>query len=289
MNGDYKMELISTSEFGMKTVNDSEFQLIKRLIYRQTGIFFNDHKKTMIANRLRKRLNTLGFTSYKRYYDYVTKEPSGRKELSECINCLTTNETFFFRHHEQIEYLIENILPELKAHKKPGDKIRIWSVGCSSGEEPYSIAILMDKKLKQSELDQIEIIASDINKSMIDRAQLGTYNTYAIQQLPKQDLRTYFFQDEEKEMYHICQKIKSRVHFHQHNILCTFPHGVFDVILCRNVFIYFDRKSKEKALKNILLHLKPGGFLVIGFAESMIDQKLYLQYIKPTVYRRVEA
>jgi chemotaxis protein methyltransferase CheR len=279
---------ISFNECSMKTVNESEFQLIKRLIYHQTGIFLNDHKKTMVANRLRNRLNTLGIDNYKRYYDYVTKEPAGRRELAECINCLTTNETYFFRHREQIEYLVENILPELRNQYKPDQKIRIWSVGCSSGEEPYSIAILLDKKLKQKQWDQIEIIASDINKTMIDRARQGIYNTYALQQMPKYDQDKYFQEDTKTGQYHIIQKIKDRVHFHQHNILDIFRHGLFDVIICRNVFIYFNKESKERALQKILYHLKPKGFLIIGFAESLIDHKLDFTYIKPTIYRRSE-
>ncbi|MBN2028921.1 hypothetical protein JW824_01640 [bacterium] len=283
------MDLTPLNKYMMKSVNDSEFQLIKQLIYHQTGIFLNDHKKTMVANRLRNRLNTLGFRSYKRYYDYVTKEPSGRHELSECINCLTTNETFFFRHNEQIEYLIEYLLPQLRNQNKPNQKIRIWSAGCSSGEEPYSIAISLDKKFNQKELDQIEIIASDINKTMIDHAKAGIYSPYALQQMPEYDQNKYFYQNSKNEQYHIIEKIKKRVHFYRHNILDTFHQGLFDVIICRNVFIYFDKKSKEMALQKILPHLRAKGFLIIGFAESLFDQKLHFMYIKPTIYRRLET
>jgi chemotaxis protein methyltransferase CheR len=282
------MELTALNECNMKTVNESEFQLIKRLIYHQTGIFLNDHKKTMVANRLRNRLKTLGIDNYKRYYDYVTKEPAGRRELTECINCLTTNETYFFRHREQIEFLVENILPELRNQYKPSQKIKIWSVGCSSGEEPYSIAILLDKKLKQNEWDQIEIFASDINQTMIDRARQGIYKTYALQQMPKFDQDKYFIQDTENEQYHIIQKIKDQVQFRQHNILHTFYYGLFDVIICRNVLIYFNKESKEKALQKMLYHLRPKGFFIIGFAENLIDHKLDFTYIKPTIYRRLE-
>lgn len=272
----------------MQTVNDSEFRLIKRLVYDSTGIFLKNHKKTMVANRLRKRLNELGFDNYKSYYDYITKEQAGHQELSECINCLTTNETFFFRHHEQIEYLIENILPEIRSQKKSNQKIRIWSAGCSSGEEPYTMMILMDKKLKQEELEQIEVIASDINETMIDRARQGIYSNYALQQMPKYYKTKYFHKEPKNEQYNIIQKIKDQVQFHHHNILDTFHQGKFDVIICRNVFIYFDKESKEKALKNILFSLRHKGFLIIGFAESLINQKTHFTYIKPTFYRRVE-
>jgi len=280
------MVTATDSRYCMKSVNNSEFQLIRQLIYQQTGIFLNDHKKTMVGNRLRRRLDLLGFENYKRYYDYMTKEPAGRQELTECINCLTTNETFFFRHYEQIEYLVENILPELKSHQKPEQKTRIWSIGCSTGEEPYSIAISLDKKLKNEELDHIEIFASDINQSVIERAKKGIYNTYAVQQMPEHDRHRYFHYDAQTSQYDITRRIKDRVRFCRHNILEPFRCGLFDVIICRNVLIYFNKESKEKALERIVQHLKPDGFLIIGFAESLIEHKSLFTYIRPTIYRR---
>lgn len=271
----------------LKPVHDSEFQLIRRMIYQKTGIFLNDHKKTMLANRLRNRLNILGFESYKRYYDYITKEPAGRNELSECIDCLTTNETFFFRHVEQIEYLVDHIVPELRIRNK-SDHVKIWSIGCSSGEEPYSIAMLLEKKLKPKEWDRIEIIASDISRSMIERAQQGIYTDCAFRQMTEADKSKYFTAEKNTGAYRISPKIQNRVHFFTHNLLHTFHCGPFDVIVCRNVLIYFNSESKEKALSKMLNYLRPSGYLIIGFAESLIGQKSQFTYVRPTVYRRRE-
>lgn len=283
------MNLTSINGHCMQSVHESEFQLIRRLIYNETGIFLKDHKKTMVANRLRKRLDVLGLKTYKKYYDYITKEPAGRRELSEFIACLTTNETFFFRHQVQIKYLIENILPELRNQNKTDRKIRIWSVGCSSGEEPYSIAILMDIKLDKRKLEQIEIVASDINHIMIDQACQGIYSGRALQRMPKYYQTNYFHKDPNEDRFHIVQKIKDRIRFYQHNLLDPFHQGKFDVIFCRNVLIYFNKDSKEKALKNLLQNLRPKGYLIISSAENLIYSKSYFAYVKPTIYRRLEV
>lgn len=275
-------------DYRMKSVNESEFQLIRRLIYKKTGIFLNDHKKTMLENRLRKRLNTLGIESYKRYYDFIAKDPAGRHELSECIDCLTTNETFFFRHAEQIEYLVGHVVPELLAKRKNTSKVRIWSIGCSSGEEPYSIAILLDKQIRQNERDRIEIIASDISRSVIERARQGVYTDSTLRQITQQDKNKYFTLHKDTGVYRINPKIRERVRFYVHNVLDTFRQGLFDVIICRNVLIYFNSESKEKALTKMLRCLESDGYLIVGFVESLIGQKLHFTYIKPTVYRRLE-
>lgn len=282
------MECLELQRGCLKPVHDSEFQLIRRMVYRETGIFLNDHKKTMLANRLRNRLHTLGFKSYKQYYDYITKHPAGKRELSSCIDCLTTNQTYFFRHIEHMEYVIRHILPECCARRKSGEKIRIWSIGCSSGEEPISIVILLDKRLKKSERDRIEIVASDISRSMIDRAGRGLYAEYAFQRMSEADRNRFFTWCSDTGLYRIRPEIQQRVRYFQHNILDPFHHGSFDVIFCRNVLIYFNKESKGKALTNIRKHLRPDGLLIMGFAESLIDQRSHFTYIKPTVYRRLE-
>ncbi|HDQ46318.1 MAG TPA: methyltransferase domain-containing protein [bacterium] len=269
----------------MQTVQDYEFQLIKGLIYKSTGIFLKDHKKTMVANRLHNRVKCLGLRSYKQYYDYITAEPGGRQELSHFINSLTTNETFFFRHHEQIDYCIRHIIPERRQNVPHDQPIRIWSAGCSSGEEPYSIAIMLDDKVSKTDLRRIDLLATDINQEMLDRACQGIYHAYALHDTPHLYIKKYFHHDRMNNNYQIVREIRNRVHYYKHNLLTPFHKGKFDMIFCRNVLIYFDKESKNKVLNHFVNHLKPNGFLILSYSESLLTMRSNFTYVRPSVYR----
>ncbi|HEX9934284.1 MAG TPA: protein-glutamate O-methyltransferase CheR [bacterium] len=272
-----------------RSVRDSEFELIKRLIYQKAGIFLKDHKKTLVANRLRKRLDTLGLDNYRDYYDYITQNPTGRHELSVFIDCLTTNETFFFRYREQLDYLTQTILPERIVRKRRDEKIRVWSAGCSSGEEPYSIAILMNERFERNALDSMEIVASDISQSAIEKAQLGAYRPYAVQRIQEPLKKKYFVKDTKSEDFQLNGEIQKRIRFFRHNLLEPFRQGKFDVVLCCNVLIYFDKESKNKAIANIFQSLKSDGCFLVGFSESLMENMSQFAYIRPAVYRKMES
>ncbi|MBN1782467.1 protein-glutamate O-methyltransferase CheR [bacterium] len=267
------------------SVTDAEFRLIQKLIYEMAGVYIKEHKKTMVANRLRKRLENYGFESYKKYYDFITRTSEGRNELIEFVNCLTTNETFFFRHGEQLDLLVEKLIPERLQTLKPKEKLRIWSAACSSGEEPYSIAILMHQKLKQALIQKIEIHASDINMEVLDKAQKGIYKPYALQKVNEFYKRTYFRQLSE-DKFQISNQVQSMVHFFRHNLLNHHSQGPFDIVLCRNVMIYFDQDSKTRVLSHLFKSIKPGGFLITGYAESLFRVQTTLKYIQPTLYQK---
>ncbi len=269
-------------------ITDSEFQLIQKLIYQQAGIFLKNHKRTMVANRLRKRLESFGFSNYLRYYQFLTKDPEGSKELTEFINCLTTNETYFFRHPEQFAFLLEHLLPELKRKKQRSDgKIRIWCAACSSGEEPYSIAILLDGWLSPEERQRIEIVGTDINQRMLDKAKGGVYGSYAVMKMPEVYRRNYFTMNEKGDKYRLSETIKERIHFLKHNLIEPFHHRPFDIIFCRNVLIYFDADSKIRALGNLHRSLNKGGHLIIDYAMSLFNNQPFFRYQKPTVYQKI--
>lgn len=277
--------MIGISHMPAHQITDTEFQLIQQLIYSMAGVYIKSHKKTMVANRLRKRLETYGFNNYKKYYDFITKTPDGRRELIEFVNCLTTNETFFFRHGEQLEMLVEKIIPQRLTEMGPGDKLRIWSAACSTGEEPYSVAMLIHNRYKQDTINRIELWASDINKEVLERAKRAVYKPYALQKLPQVFTTAYFIKESE-ERYCLSERIKKRVHFFHHNLLEYNPHGKFDVILCRNVMIYFDMESKNKVLYQLNKSLRTGGFMITGYAESLFRTETTLKYIRPTLYHK---
>ncbi len=268
------------------TINDKEFQLIQTLIYHHAGIFLKDHKRTMAANRLRKRLESFGFSSYLRYYQFLTRDPEGNKELAEFINCLTTNETYFFRHPEQFAFLIEQLMPELM-RRKGQTKIRIWCAACSSGEEPYSIAMLLDDWLSDAEWRSIEIVGTDINQRMLDKAKEGLYGSYSVSKMPKVYRLKYFTVNEKGDKFLLSETIKSRICFIKHNLIEPFHQRPFDVVFCRNVLIYFNEESKRKALANLHRSMKKGGHLIIDYALSLFNNQQFFTYRKPTVYQKV--
>ncbi|MBN2102900.1 protein-glutamate O-methyltransferase CheR [bacterium] len=275
--------MIETPYIVTYPVSDAEFQLIQKLIYETAGVYIKSHKKTMVANRLRKRLEAHGFSRHKQYYDFITKTPEGRQELIEFINCLTTNETFFFRHGEQLDLLAEKIIPQLLSELKPSEKLRIWSAACSSGEEPYSIAILLHHKFRPDVLKRIEIVASDINIQVLEKAKQGDYKPYALQKVSP-FFKGHYFEKKSEDKYHLIRPVKEMVQFFRHNLLESNHHGKFDIILCRNVMIYFDIESKKKTLGQIDLCLKKGGYLMTGYAESLFRIETTLKYIQPTLY-----
>jgi chemotaxis protein methyltransferase CheR len=267
-------------------ITEAEFQLIQQLIYSMAGVYIKSHKKTMVANRLRKRLETYGFNNYKKYYDFITAIPEGRRELIEFVNCLTTNETFFFRHGEQLEMLVEKLIPQRLSELGPFEKLRIWSAACSSGEEPYSVAMLIQNKYKQDILNRIEILASDINMEVLEKAERGRYKPYALQKVSAQFTKQYF-KKESEDQYILSGPVKKMVQFSRHNLLEFNAHGKFDIILCRNVMIYFDMESKNKVLNQLYKSLKTGGYMITGYAESLFRTETTLKYIRPTLYQKV--
>jgi chemotaxis protein methyltransferase CheR len=271
-------------------VTHGEFELFRDLIYEKAGIRLRESRRTLVAQRLQKRLATYGMSCYSQYYKLLTNAPDGRNEMQEFINALTTNETYFYRHPEQFIHLTDTLIPELLA-KKPASSVpalRIWSAGCASGEEPYSIAIQIRESRIPADPCNIEIIGSDINHVMIQKTQAAVYNNYATGRMNPALRDRYFIKEPDAAAYHLSQVIRKMVRYYRANLLDPFPHGSFDVIFCRNVLIYFDQRTRDRALFNLHRSLKPGGFLITGYAESLMNSGHPFQYLKPTLYRKLE-
>jgi chemotaxis protein methyltransferase CheR len=278
------------TEINMPKVTDIEFRLIKKLIYQKAGIFLRETKKPLVSNRLRKRLNHFGFNTFKKYYDFLTKNPDGKKELINFIDALTTNESYFFRNPEHFNCLIKEILPEIKESKSKKSKknINIWSAACAAGEEPYTLAMLIDKNLTAQNGCSIQIVASDVNQDVIERAQRAVYKTYAVNKMPDRYRNKYFTINEKDNLYYLDKRICNMVKFYHHNLLKPFYHNKFDVIICRNVMIYFDEESKNKTLSNLYDSLNQGGYLIVGYSETMLKNYVPLKYVKPTIYKKIK-
>jgi len=248
------------------TLTDRTFKEIRDIIYEKSGIFIPDSKKYLIENRLSRILEEQDFKSFDEYLRVIKYSTNG-DELSRLFDAITTNETYFYRETEQIEILIKEILPEIKKRKSSG-KIRIWSAGCSSGEEPYTIAIMLNEY--SFDLRKFEIIGSDICDSALSSAMKAEYNSYSVRNIPLPIRNKYFKQN--GNLYILSNIIKDSVKFKKINLIDDkIIRGMRgnDIIFCRNVLIYFDVKIKQKVVSFLYDSLVPGGYLCIGASESL--------------------
>jgi len=251
---------------------DELFQMFRKFIYERTGIFFADNKKYLLESRVARRLTALGMDSFPRYYNALMNG-QGATELSHLINAVTINETFFFRNEPQFNVLEQTLLPEvIKKRKDDGtNKVKIWSAASSTGEEAYTIAIIIREKIQpRFPLLKFEIVGTDINTQVVENARRGIYKDYAIRNIPKNYLERYFQQEGDK--YLLVDDIRKMVDFRQMNL---FDKGAmramrsFDVVFAANVLIYFDFNSKQTVVSSIYDSLNKGGYFFVGYSETL--------------------
>lgn len=263
------------------TITDQEFALFQRLIYRIAGISMSSAKKILLVGRLSKRLKHYGFTSFSEYYRLLASGAPG-DELQTFVDLLTTNETYFFREPQHFEYLRDSILPA----RRTSNPLRIWSGACSSGEEPYTIAMVLAANLPNTAW---EIFASDISQAVLTRAQNGIYPLERAHGIPPEFLRRYCMKgvrSQEGKLL-VRPELRQRVRFGQVNLTGPITGiGEFDVIFLRNVMIYFDTETKTKVVENMLPSLKPGGYFIVGHSESLNGITDRLRSLRPTVYQK---
>ena len=275
-----KMGLVEISALTDRTFND-----FRELIYRETGITLRDSKHILISNRLRKRLIALEINGYDDYYRYLTKSDDGRRELQNFIDAVSTNETYFYRGDNQFTALSSEILPKMF---KERSRIKVWSAGCSTGEEPYTICIMIMETAGMTWKGDIEIVATDINNEVIEKAGEGIYNGRTLKFVRAELLQRYF-DNIGNENYRIKDIIKQHVNFQCHNLLKQDPPGYgFDIIFCRNVMIYFDNKTQGELVDNSFRKaISEKGYLFIGHSESLMGKTKsfkYAQVCKAPIY-----
>jgi len=266
------------------TLSDSEMRLFQELMYREAGIRIADAKINLVQSRLRKRLEALELGSFRDYFNYATA--AGHKdELQSCLEALTTNETFFFRHKQHWDFLLGELLPEWRRSAPAGATLRAWSAASSTGEEPYSLAIALDAALHGSGL-HARIDATDINTQVLARAKSGIYSSYALQKITPQCLKRYFTPCQDGQRQQVVAPIRSLVTFRPHNLTQPSSGQPYDLVLLRNVLIYFDQESKAAVMAQVGARLRPGGWLILGGAESLSDRQGAFDYLRPTIYRK---
>jgi len=266
-------------------LNDDVFERFRALIYRECGINLTDLKRVMFSARLQKRLNQLGLTSFQDYYDLVVSEHSDA-ELITMLDYISTNQTEFFREPHHFTFLREWVLPELAVDKK----VRIWSTACSSGEEPYSIAMTLSDAIGSPSTWNCRILASDISTRMLAKAATGQYSHEKINSLSSDLVRRHFLlgKGNHRELIKIKPHIANMAVFRRINLMDDrYPiKSLLDVIFCRNVMIYFDRKTQAAVLARLSRYLKPNGYLFMGHSESLQGLSDEFHYVAPTIYRK---
>ncbi|MBI5042740.1 MAG: protein-glutamate O-methyltransferase CheR [Nitrospirae bacterium] len=254
-------------------LNDEVFRLLRDLIYKSSGVWFDDNSKDILRMRITNSLQRRQFKDFKDYYFFLRYDREKDNELANLIDIVTNHETYFFREMAQLKAFSEEILPEIKERKeKDGKKeIKIWSAGCSTGEEAYTIAMLF-LELKMLNNWNIEIFATDISHRVLHSARRGIYQKHAFRATEPAMISKYFIQDEHG--YKISDKVKEKVNFGYFNLLDS-DKSVFinrmDVIFCRNVIIYFDTAAKKKIIEMFYEKLNNLGFLLLGHSESLIN------------------
>jgi chemotaxis protein methyltransferase CheR len=274
-----------------RPLTDREFSLFQRLIHRETGIFLPEVKKALVVSRLSRRLRTLGLTSFGAYFDVVEQDRDGEKTVM--LDNICTNETRFFREPRQFEFLENEVLPAWKTRAEAGQmpkRIRVWSAACSTGEEPYSLAMLLRTHFPAESGWNIEILASDLSTKVLATAREGVWPVQRMEEIPPAYLRAYMLRGVRSEEGKIRAQanIRSLIEFRRLNLNEEqYPvDGPFDLIFCRNVLIYFNRETKAAVVNRLAHHLAPTGLLFLGHSETLHGAAHALRHAGPTAYGR---
>ncbi|MGD0734208.1 MAG: protein-glutamate O-methyltransferase [Terracidiphilus sp.] len=287
----------SRSVHGMITheqsISSRDYTRVCDLIYREAGIRLGAEKQTMLEGRLNRRLKVLNLESYGMYCDYLFGREGLREELVHLIDVVTTNKTDFFREPGHFDYLVEKALPDLTARNESGRPLLIWSAGCSTGEEPYTLAIVLSEYGLTHPGFRFKILATDISTTVLAKAELGVYSDGVVSPVLSALRRKYFMrsQDPSSDRVRVVPELRRLVEFRRLNFMDA-DFGIAekaDAIFCRNVIIYFDRPTQERILKKLSSHLAPRGYMFVGHAETLHDMDLPLVPVAPALYRRKDA
>ncbi len=266
-------------------MTDSDFDRLRKRAYSLTGINLTDAKKELVYSRIARRVRALGMLSFSEYCSFLENEQDS-SEIGEFVNSITTNLTSFFRENHHFEFLKNEGVNELLKYPGRKQKLRVWSAGCSSGEEPYSIAITLSELTQCAKIDW-RVLATDLDTNMVAHGKAGRYRDDQLKALTDSQLKKFFCKDGEE---HFIAKpiLKDKILFNPLNLLNPWPmHGPIDIIFCRNVVIYFDKDTQRKLFSRYAQLLRPGGYLFIGHSESLHQVSDQFESLGKTMYRRL--
>jgi chemotaxis protein methyltransferase CheR len=277
------------------SLTEREFQLFSELIRAQAGINLGEHKRQLLRARLAKRLRAHGFSTFGEYYDHLMHHDPDGEEMLRMVNCITTNKTEFFREPHHFDFLRDRWTPWVTAGARRDNtrKVRVWSAGCASGEEPYSIAIALREALTTALGWDVRILASDIDTEILGRAEKGIYPLEQVSAVPRALLGNYFLRGTGRfeGLVKVRKEIGDLVVFRRINLLDD-PWPIrcrFDAIFCRNVMIYFDRATQRRLVERFASALVDGGYLFVGHSESLFGLSEELEFVQNTTYRKPEG
>ncbi len=279
---------------GETQLSSRDFARLSDLIYRACGILMPGTKKTMLETRLRKRLKALDLKSFSEYCDYLFSKEGMIRESSPMIDLVTTNKTDFFREPDHFDYLVRKVLPDLLDNQDVGVRktLNLWSAACSTGEEPYTMAMVASEFKERCPGYRFSVLATDISTRVLEKGRIGIYDLERALPIPQEFKKKYLLRskDRTKQVVKIAPALRSLVQFRRLNLMDkTYDISeAVHIIFCRNVIIYFDRKTQEQLLKRLCRYLAPQGYLFMGHSENLHGMDVPLVQVGPTVYRRAK-
>jgi len=272
-------------------LSDQEFARLSEFIFREYGIKLPQHKKLMLQGRLRNRLKELKLTSFSQYIDFLFSNEGQQIELIHMIDVVTTNKTDFFREPDHFDFLFNTVLSQYKQKSYSAQAFNIWSAGCSTGEEPYTMAIILNEFKALNPGFSFNILATDLSSRALEHAKIAVYQESKVDVIPLSLKKNYLLKSKnlEKKEVRIVASLRNNVSFERQNLMHveSYDKTGFDAIFCRNTLIYFDRSTQIKVVRGLVNKLKAMGYLFIGHSESLLNEStLPLDRIAPTVYRK---
>ncbi len=275
-----------------EALSSADFERLRALIYAESGINLSSDKQTMLEIRLRRRLKSLHISSLTDYCDRLFGHQGLENELVELIDVVTTNKTDFFREAGHFDYLVAKALPDLARRNGASRMSLVWSAGCSTGEEPYTLAMVLSEYAQSCPGFRFSILATDISTDVLAKASMGIFKSDVLRPVPTGLQRKYFMRskDPESDLVRVVPELRAVIDFRRLNFMDSdfdLPHTP-EIIFCRNVIIYFDRPTQERLLKKLTRKLAPGGYFFAGHSESLQGMDLPLVPVAPSAYRKPE-
>jgi chemotaxis protein methyltransferase CheR len=276
-----------------ESLSARDFARLSELIYTRAGINLGPEKKTMVEVRLKRRLRSLNMPSYRDYCEFIFSRKGLQDELVYLIDVITTNKTDFFREPAHFDFLRQRALPELCEKAVGARPLMVWSAGCSSGEEPYTLALVLSEYAGMHPGFRFSILATDISTTVLEKARLGVYTEECVSPIPLALRQKYLLRSRggESSRVRIAPELRRTVEFRRLNFMDA-DYGVtdkVDAIFCRNVLIYFDRSTQQAILRKLIAHLVPDGYLFVGHSETLHDMSLPVFPVAPALYRKADA
>jgi chemotaxis protein methyltransferase CheR len=276
-----------------EAISNSDFGRLRSFIYAEAGINLNMDKRTMLELRIKRRLKSLNLTSFSEYCDYLFGHQGQKEEIVHFLDVVTTNKTDFFREPDHFEYLTQKALPELVARNGRERQVVVWSAGCSTGEEPYTLAIVMNEFGLTHPGFQFRILATDISTTVLKKATLGIYSEEVVRPVAPDLRRKYFMRsrDRNSNLLRVVPELRQLIEFRRLNFKDADYEMTerVDMIFCRNVIIYFDRATQEQILQKLTHFLLPNGYCFVGHSETLHGMDLPLLPVAPALYRRANG